>query len=280
MADLEDAGRRGAQGTGRTDAVKRPGRILRGREWVLAPVIIVAALVLWEVLWRTGRISPLFFPGPSYVARTVGRLVASGDLVEALGATVRRLVLGFMLGAVPALLLGLAMGRSRGLRSVMDPLVASAHPVPKIAILPLIMLLFGIGEISKVVLVALGAFFPVLINTVAGVRQISPVHFEVAENYGADWFKVLTRVLLPGSLPMILAGVRLGINIALLLTIAAEMRFAESGLGLIVWSAWETLRTEELYAGLAVIAALGVGLNLALQSVMRRLAPWQAEREV
>ena len=280
MADLADAGGRSAQGTGSPDALRRPSRRFHGREWVLAPIIIATVLIVWEALWRTGTVSSLFFPGPSHIARTLGHLVREGELARSLAATVRRVALGFALGAGPALVLGLAMGRSRALRSVVDPLIASVHPVPKIAILPLIMLLFGMGEVSKVVLVALGAFFPVLINTVAGVKQISPIHFDVAENYGAGRFKIFSRVLLPGNLPMILAGMRLAVNIALLLTIAAEMRFAEQGLGLIVWSAWETLRTEELYAGLAVIAVFGVGLNLTLQSLTRRLVPWQVQREI
>ena len=237
-------------------------------------------LVLWEALARAGVLSSLFFPAPSVIASAFGRLLRSGELITHLGTTLRRLVLGFAAGAVPGVLLGLAMGRSRRLRVIVDPLISAAHPVPKIAILPLIIILFGFGEASKVVLVAFGAFFPILINTMAGVRQISPIHFEVAQNYGAGWRKMFTRVLLPGSLPMMLAGVRLGLNISLLLTIASEMMFAAEGLGGVVWSAWETLRTEELYVALAVIAVLGVGFNLTVQSLMRRLVPWQAQGEV
>jgi len=280
MANLADAGRRGEEQPVRVAVGKAHGVPRPARRWAVALLVLAAILTAWEVLVRTGAVSALFFPAPSAIARTVVRLIRTGVLVRSLGVTTGRLALGFALGSLPALALGMAMGRSRRLRSSLDPLIASTHPMPKIAILPLIMIVLGIGEVSKVVVVALGVFFPVLINTMAGVRQISPVHLEVAENYGAGAGKVFTRVLLPGSLPMILAGVRLGVNIALLLTIAVEMVAADKGLGVLIWLAWETMRTEEIYAALAVIAVLGVTFNLALQAATRRLVPWQVEREI
>ena len=156
--------------------------------------------------------------------------------------------------------------------------LAAAHPVPKIAILPLIMIIFGVGELSKRIVVAAAAFFPLLVNTMAAVRQIPPIYFEVAANYGATVTKVFTRVVIPGSLPLMLAGVRLALNVALLLTIAVELVAAQEGLGKMVWLAWETLRTENLYAGLAVISALGISFNFVLHRLASRLVPWQVER--
>ncbi|MFH0963124.1 MAG: ABC transporter permease [Planctomycetota bacterium] len=251
-----------------------------GRERLFAPLVVLVALVAWETLSRAGLVSALFFPAPSVIAVAFLRLLRDGTLLSHLLATLRRLATGFVAGALPALVLGLAMGRSRRLRAAIDPLVASVHPIPKIAVLPLIMIIFGIGEISRVVLIAAGAFFPILINTMAGVRQISPIHFEVAQNYGASPLKLFTRVLFPGSLPMILAGVRLGLNISLLLAITSEVVLSGPGLGRIIWNAWETLRTEEIYASLVVIACLGVAFSLTLQYLTRRLVPWQAEHEV
>ena len=165
------------------------------------------------------------------------------------------------------------------MRRIIDPLVAALHPIPKIAVLPLIMIVFGIGESSKIVSVAVAVFFPVLINTMAGVLQISPIYFEVAKNYGASLFRVLTRVVVPGSLPMVLTGMRLALNVALVVTIAIELVAAQEGLGDMIWFAWETLRTEELYVSLAVTAALGISFNVLLQYLTARLVPWQAERE-
>lgn len=188
--------------------------------------------------------------------------------------------MGFFLGGISGLMLGLAMGWSRSLRMVIDPLIAAAHPVPKIAILPLIMILFGIGESSKIVVIAVATFFPMLINTVAGVRQINPIHFEVAENYGASLNKIFTRVIMPGSLPLVLTGARLALNMALLVAIAVELVSAQEGLGAMIWLAWQTFRTEELYVSLFVTAALGMILNFLLQRMTLYLVPWQTEQKI
>lgn len=249
------------------------------REWWLPVGVLGAILLIWELRGRTGGLSALFFPAPTTIALTLARLATSGELATHLGATLSRLLLGFICGGLPALILGLGMGWSRRLRVVVDPFIAAAHPIPKIAILPLIMIIFGIGEASKIVVVAVAVFFPMLINTMAGVRHISPIYFEVAENYGARWFQVFARVVGPGALPLVLTGARLALNTALVVTIAVELVAAQRGLGEMIWFAWETLRTEELYASLIVIAALGIGLNVLLQWLTAYLVPWEVERE-
>jgi NitT/TauT family transport system permease protein len=250
----------------------------RPERW--APLLIaVVAFAAWEWQARIGGISSLFFPAPSVIARTLVRLFADGEMITNAQATLSRLFLGLAVGGMPGLMLGLSMGWSRRVRAVVDPFIAAVHPVPKIAILPLVMIIFGIGETSKIIMVAIAAFFPMVINAMAGVRQINPLHFEVAENYGAGALKTFTRVVVPGSLPSVLAGARLGLNLALLITIAVELAAAKEGLGAMIWLAWETLRTEQLYAGLTVIAVLGITFNLTLQFLAKRLVPWQAERE-
>jgi ABC-type nitrate/sulfonate/bicarbonate transport system permease component len=192
-----------------------------------------------------------------------------------------RVFLGLDLSAaVPALILGLAMGWSHRMRALIDPFVAAIHPVPKIAILPIIMIIFGIGELSKVIVVSLGAFFPMLISTMAGVQQISPIYFEVAESCGAKRTQLFSRIVLPGSLPMVMSGIRLALNMAFLITIATELVVAKEGLGAMIWFAWQTLRIEELYLSLGVTAVLGIAFNAFLQWLARRLIPWQEERAV
>jgi NitT/TauT family transport system permease protein len=250
----------------------------RRERWLPAAVTLLV-LAAWECLARWGAISRLFFPPPSAIVGSLAGLATNGELWPHLGATLSRLLVGLVVGGLPGFLLGLAMGWSRRLRGLVDPFIAATHPIPKLAILPLIMIIFGIGEASKVVTVAVATFFPLAINTMAGVRQISPIYFEVAENYGAGALKLFTRVVVPGSLPLVLAGVRLALNIALLITIAVEMVAAREGLGEMIWFAWETLRTEELYASLIVIAVLGIAINSLLQWLAARMLPWQAERE-
>lgn len=246
----------------------------------LPVTIVVVTLGIWEWQVRAGGLSALFFPAPSTIALTFVRLLANGRLPANVGATLSRLLLGFALGGIPGMVLGLFMGWSRRLRVVIDPFIAAGHPIPKIAILPLFMVIFGIGELPKVILVAVVAFFPMLINTMTGVRQISPIHFDVARNYGASLIKVFTRVVVPGSLPLILTGARLALNVALLITIAVELVAAQKGLGRMIWFAWETLRVEELYASIAMAAILGISFNLFLQRMAMHLAPWQVEREI
>jgi NitT/TauT family transport system permease protein len=242
--------------------------------------LAIAAVAIggWEVVARAGMVSKLFFPAPSVIARTIFGMLQGGRLAQDVAGTVGRLLTGFLFGGSAGLLVGMWMGWSPTTRRILDPFVAAAHPVPKISTLPLIMLIFGIGVVSKTLIVAVAAFFPMLINTMAGVSQIQPVYFEVAENYGASARQIFTSVVLPGSLPLVLAGARLALNRALSLAIAVELLMGENGLGAMLWYAWETLRVEELYATIVVIAVLGIGFRVSLQYLARRWTPWQVER--
>ncbi|MFC2023721.1 ABC transporter permease [Chloroflexota bacterium] len=278
MAHLEDAQGRSAREPDDAGLMSRSRPVKLPWERWLPPIILLLVLLVWEVGGRAGFISSLFFPAPTIIARSLMEMIASGALWIDLRATLSRLCLGLGIGGGLGLLLGLMMGWSQRLRIVVDPFVAAVHPIPKITILPLIMIVLGIGESSKIALVAIATFFPMLINTMAGVRQIRPIHFEVAQNYGASPHHVLTHVVLPGSLPLILTGARLALNTALVLTIAVELLTAQEGLGATVWLAWETLRTEELYAVLLVVAVMGISFNAGLQYLTRRWVPWRVER--
>ncbi len=245
-----------------------------------AVFVVAVLLALWELWARAAASASILFPAPSVVGAVILRQGRNGELFRTTGATLLRLASGFVLGGVPALLLGLAMGFSPRVRAAVDPLVAAAHAIPKIAVLPILMILLGLGEAPKIAVVAAAAFFPLLISTMAGVRQISPLHFEVAHAYGASAPRVFWRVLVPGSLPQILSGVRLAFNAALLITVALEIVAARNGLGATIWLAWQTMRVEELYASLAVTSLLGVGFNGVLALVGRRLVPWHATPEI
>jgi len=201
-------------------------------------------------------------------------MITTGDMVLNLIASLERICWGSIVGIVPGVAIGLAMGWSPRIRKLVDPFIAAIHPIPKIAIFPLIMIVFGIGEISKIVAISISAFFPMLINSMAGVRQLNPIYFEVAKNYGSTRWKTFTRIVFPGSLPMILTGVRLAINMALIITVSVEMLSAQLGLGVLIWFAWETLRTQDLYATLIVIAAVGLALNFLLQEAAVFLTRW------
>jgi len=243
----------------------------------LTILLFAIALGGWEVVSRTGVLPPFFFPPPSVIAVTLKRLLLSGELLEHLGATLGRVVFGFLLGGIPAYLIGMWMGCSPDARRLLDPFVAALHPVPKISMLPIIMIVLGVGSTARIAVIALSTFFPLLINTMAGVRQIHPIYFEVARNYGAGRLQILRKVVIPGSLPFVLAGARVALNVALSLTIAVELITADHGIGKMIWLAWQTLRIEDVYAGVVMAAAIGLGIRAVIQFLTHRLVPWQVE---
>jgi NitT/TauT family transport system permease protein len=206
--------------------------------------------------------------------RTLITEFVQGTMLLHFSATLLRVFAGLALGAFPGLLCGLVMGWSARIRAVADPFVAALHPVPKLALLPLLMVLLGFSDAPRIAVIALSCFFPMLLSAMAGVRQISPAHFEVARNYGARQWKLLTRVVLPGSLPMVLTGLRLSANTALALTIAVEIATAQVGLGAQVWLSWQVLHIELLYATIVLTAVFGIGVNLVLRALTRWLVPW------
>jgi len=246
----------------------------------LMPLAVTALLLgAWEVLARGGFVSPIVAPAPSRILAALANELKTGELQTHLAATAMRLSVGLIIGGTAGILAGIAMGLSWRLRRFADPFVAAAHPLPKIAILPIVMVFLGVGELSKVAVVALGVFFPMLINTMTGVRQISPSYFDVAKSYGATRWKLFTRVVIPASMPMILSGLRIGLNISLVVTISIEIVAASQGLGALIWLSWEVLRIEVLYAALFVTAALGICFNIVMQFLLGRLVPWAPKIE-
>jgi ABC-type nitrate/sulfonate/bicarbonate transport system permease component len=255
--------------------VRMPGWLRSRQEMWLSIITIPAVLVLWEAIVDFGWVRSPFLPSPWSIMRATVQLTASGELGTQLGPTLARMLIGFIVGTVPGVIIGLAMGSSRRLRALLDPVVAVAYPLPKITLLPLIMLLIGIGEQAMILIIALAAFFPTLINSLAGVTAIEPLYFEVARNYRASRFQTFVKVILPGSLPMVMAGIRLGLGLALLTTVVVELAVATRGLGAMLWLSWETLRIERIYVAIAVIAILGLLLNPLTQFLTRRLIPWK-----
>ena len=237
----------------------------------------LAILLALELLVQSGGRTSLFLPAPSAVALSLGKMIADGSLATNLAATMSRIALGLLCGAGLGVTLGLAMGTSKRLRRVLDPLVAAIHPIPRLAFFPLLIVVLGVGETSKLAAVSLGAFFPMLLNTVAGVRGMNPVHLELARNFGADRRQMFLHVLLPGSLPLMLTGLRLSANVAFHSTIGVEMVGSRTGMGAMLWLSWQTFRIDHLYAILVVIAAIGIGLATLIRWVAHRSAPWMAD---
>ena len=250
---------------------------VRSRERILGIASPIALLVVWELAARAHLIDTRFFPAPSSVIAVLIEMLRSGELVTNTLVSLRRLALGTLVGGVPALVLGVAMGINRWVRAVVDPLVAATYPIPKSAILPLALLIFGLGEGSKIFMVAIGVFFPVVINATTGVLEINRIYLDVGRNYKANRWNTFWTIALPGALPVIMTGFKLGIGIGLILIAIAEMIGAKSGLGYLIWSAWSTFAVEQMYVGLFVIAIIGFLITLGLNELERIIIPWKAE---
>jgi NitT/TauT family transport system permease protein len=257
----------------------QPRRLVTDRppDVVLAALTPLALLVLWELLVRIGVIDARFFPPPSRIAEAAQKLIGTGELAMHLQASLLRILVGFAVGVLIGVPVGLALGSFRLLRVMFDPILSALYVIPKIAIFPLIMLIFGLGEGSKIVIVALATFFVMAINTLAGVRQIDPVLIEAGRNFGARGLQMFCHVILPGALPSIFTGLRLGAGTALLVIIAAEFVGANEGIGFLIWHSWTTLVSENMFVGFVVIAALGMLSTWLLNRLARVVMPWQAE---
>ncbi|MEW6452342.1 MAG: ABC transporter permease [Pseudomonadota bacterium] len=236
----------------------------------------IALLLVWEVFARTGFLDVRFFPPPSRIIATLIEMLKSGELTEHTVTSLARLGAGFLFGGIPALLIGVVMGLSRPVRAAIDPLIAATYPIPKSSILPLALLVFGLGESSKIFMVAIGVFYPIAMNTMTGVREINKIYLDVGHNFKASRINVFRTIALPGALPTIMTGVKLGVGLGLVLIAIAEMVGAKSGLGFMIWNAWETFAVEKMYVGLFVIALIGFVLTVVTNEIEKLLVPWKS----
>lgn len=243
-------------------------------ERVIALLSPFLFLIVWELASRGGLLDSRFFPAPTTIFRASWEHLRSGYLIDNVAISLRRVAIGFTVGAVPGLVLGLVLGFSRLGRAALLPLVQAVYPIPKSAIAPLLLLIFGFGEPSKWVLVALGVFFPVFFNTLAGVLNLEKIYSEVAQNFGANRYQFVRTVALPGAMPMIMTGLRLGVGMGLLLIAVAEIIGADSGLGFMIYNAWQLFQVETMYVGLLAIAILGLVAQLLMNRLERALVPW------
>jgi NitT/TauT family transport system permease protein len=239
---------------------------------VLSPILLLG---IWEIAAHRGWIDSRFFPAPSEGFQAAAVMLKTGELWQHLSVSFVRIAVGFAIGAVAGILLGLAMGLFGPVRALIQPLVDGTFPIPKIAILPLFIMIFGIGEESKYAIIAVAVVYLVLINTMAGVRNIDSIYLDVCRNYHASKMMMFTDVALPGALPMILTGLKLGMGVALLILVSAEFVGAKSGIGYLIWNSWQTFQVEKMYVGLLVVALLGFIAASLLNALERLLIPWK-----
>ena len=242
----------------------------------VAPLTVLAG---WEVAARFGLINILLLPPPSKAFADLMVLVSSGYLWKALYASLFRVVCGFALAVTVGVCLGIAMARIRLINDFFDPLVELLRPISPLALFPLAILWFGIGDGSKIFVIALAASFPVILNTFAGARSIDTNLIRASRSLGATELEIFKGIVLPASLPHIFTGVRLAWGISLIVIIAAEMVGATVGMGYMVLEAQQTFRTERVFAGIFVIGVIGFATDLGFRRLRQWLLPWYRETD-
>jgi len=288
-----------------------PPKYLALYERGLAIVFPLFALVAWEVFAQKGILNPRWFPPPSQVFAALWELCIQYDTftkTSLLGrpwlipqqwndagfrgvaalfqeshlfATLSRVFAGFLFGAIPGIVIGVLMGMNRVIRLMLDATMSAIYVLPKIAIFPMMMLIFAnpFGEGPKIAVVAVGSFFLVAINTMAGVRDIAPVYFESGRNYGANRWQMFWHVIVPGALPVIFAGLRLALGTAIITTVAIEFVRAKEGAGYLILYYWEVMVPEKMYAALVVVMLLGIVLNAGLTWFEKWMMPWKRDEQ-
>lgn len=239
---------------------------------ILSPLTL---LLVWELLARMQVIDLRLFSSPYFIMKAFFPLLFSGELIYHTAISVQRILLGFAVGAIPGIMIGIAMGLSPWVRSSLEPMINATYPIPKLALMPLILLIFGLGETSKIFTIAIGVFYLVVINTLTGVLNIDRIYLDVAKSFGANRKNFYLTVALPGALPMIFAGLKLGMGMALILIVAAELSAAQAGIGWMIWRAYDMFDIERMFVALIMLSVLGYIFSLILDWLERLALPWK-----
>lgn len=234
-----------------------------------------AIIVFWQLAASREWVNPFFFPPPSKVLATAVRMAADGEIFRILGATLLRWAGGAVIGVLLGICCGILMGVSEAGRRALDPIVSGLYSTPKLTLLPLLMLLLGLGDAPKVILIALVGFIFLSTQTLDAIRGVKQKYVEMAANYGAGRLVLVRRIYLPAALPQIFTGLRIALSRSLVVAISLELISGTNGLGALIWLSWETLATERLYVGILLAASLGIVMHRGLAALESVVVPWK-----
>lgn len=264
-------------------AVSRGRKVRVPSNVVVSAFTLLVILAVWWAVTALHLISPLFLPAPQQVLKQLVSISTQGFMDATLGqhlaASLSRILIALLAAAVIGVPVGIAMGLNPTVRGILDPIIEIYRPVPPLAYLPLMIIWFGIGETSKILLIYLAIFAPVTLAAAAGVRSVAQVRVRAAQALGASRWQVLWYVVLPNALPEILTGLRIGLGVGWSTLVAAELIAATRGLGFMIQSAGEFLATDVVIAGISVIAFIAFALELGLRALQRRLTPWHGVKK-
>ena len=249
--------------------------------YAVAPYLVIAAvLVTWELVVRLNGIAPIFLPAPSVILKYLIAMTIDGSIPYHLSVTFLRIIAGFGAAAVTGIVVGIAMGMSPLIARIVDPWIGALYPLPKISLIPLLIIWLGTGESYKIVISAVTAFFPVAISTYAAIQQVDSGLMKAARDLGANARQIQFNIVIPAALPGIFSGLQLGMGVTIIMIVAAEMigGTSDSGMGYLLIHAGQVLETEKVFAGLIVLAIFGAVITSAQKRIDRLIAPW-AHRE-
>ena len=247
----------------------------RNENMLLGTIAVVVFLAFWELTVAAGWINPLFISSPSRIAVAAYALFVDGSIYEDLQVSGFEFLVGYGLAIVVGVPLGILMGWYSRINAVLDPFVSALYATPRIALLPLVMIWFGIGLMSKIAIIFLGAIFPILVNTITGMRTIDADFIKVARSFGSNDRQLFLTVALPSSVPLLLTGLRLGLAHALIGIVVGEMYGATAGLGFLISVAGARFQTDQVMVGIIIIALAGVVLTSLLRVIERRFERWR-----
>ena len=256
------------------------GTLFRNERFLIGAATILLFLVFWEVAGRRNWIDQMFISRPSLVVRAAIQLITSRDFYGHLYVSAIEFLVGFSAALIVGVGFGLFIGWYKNLEYSFEPFIMALYSTPRDALIPLIIIWVGIGLYSKIAVVFLGAVFPIVVNTVAGIQNVDPVLIRAARSFGADEKNIFRKVVLPASLPYMVAGFRLGVGRGLIGFVIGEMYVAERGIGFLIMRAGSVLRTDELLFLVSIIAAFGVLSTQLIRKFEEKVGRWRFERNL
>lgn len=253
----------------------QPGRLARYEGLLIGATAVLVFVVIWQAAAFRRVVPELFLPGPLDIANAFGAYIAKGQIWPDMWISGQELMFGFALATVIGLPFGMLMGWYRRFNEALDPFVTFFYSIPRVALTPLLIIWFGIGINSKIAVVFLGAIFAIVINTAAGVRNLDPALIKAARSFGASDAQLFRTVVLPGSVPFILTGLRLGLGHALTGVVVGELVAAQAGVGLMMATAGATFQTSKVFVGLVIVATTGVLMTYVLSRIEQRFQSWK-----
>jgi ABC-type nitrate/sulfonate/bicarbonate transport system permease component len=247
-------------------------------EHALGAGVVLLALAAVEVAARAKWVNPALIPPPSAVGERLWEILSRGEFLKPMGTTLYLLGTAYVLACLLAVAAGLAMGRSRAIHNLLEPLVEFLRPLPKPALLPPLILFLGLGDPMKLTVIGLGVFFPVLINTVQGVRGVDPALINTGRTFRCGRAALILRVVLPAAMPLILAGMRVALGLGLVLVVIAEMISGSGGVGYLIIDMQRSFRVQHMYAWIVILAVVGYALNAAFLKAEQRIIHWAHAR--